>query len=92
MIKGINFLNIGVFDSRGIACPIPPVGDQQKGSWGTERGNLHVVGLVVTAVVDGHAAFANASTKEMGRHLHRRNRNAYALINGCKDKGLGSSS
>lgn len=91
VVEGVNIPHVGVLDARCVACPVRSVGNEQERARRGHGGKLHIVRLQAAGFVNGHAAFANAAAKKVGRYLYHWSGHGDALIDSRQDKSLGST-
>ena len=87
-IETVNVTYKGKFILGCFLRPVLSVGNYQLGPGSGQGGNFGIVGLVLRAPVDGHAALAYATTEEMRGNLANGNGDGHPLIQGRQDKGL----
>jgi len=90
-VVAVDFLEEGEFHARSVRGPIFAARDHQLRARRGEGGDHGVVGKVVGAAVNGHAALAGATAEEMGRDHHHWRGHGHAWIEGGEEKGLGAA-
>src|SRR3990172_8271758 len=91
-VQAIDISNVGELYNRRVFSPVFFIRDDQLRARRRQGGNLGVVGFVIPAFMNGHAAFAGTAAEKVGGYLNDRDRDGDPLIDGCQQKSLGASS
>jgi len=80
--------NVRKLHTRHVLCPVRTARDNQLRLRCEARRDFHVIRLVRGALVDRHAALANAAAVKVGRHHHDRHRYVDPRIDRRQNKRL----
>ena len=87
-VVAVDSLEEGEFHAWSVRGPILAAGNQQLRARRGEGGDHGVVGKIVGAAVDGHAALAGAAAEEVRRDHHDGRAHGHARVEGGEEKCL----
>jgi len=88
VVQLINTLNVGELDLRNVPGPIFAIGDDALRLRSKKRGNFSIVGVVGIAVMNGQAALALATAKEMGGNHDHGHADFHASVSRAEEERL----
>lgn len=89
--EGVDAPSVWELDLWRVFGPVSTDADKEQRSRGSHGGDFRVIGLVGLAFVNGHAAFAVASTVKVGRSHDYGSSCPYAWVKSSQNKGLGAA-
>ena len=90
-VEFVDALHEGELDPGRVGGPVATAGDEHHGTGGAEGRDLGIVGDVMGAHVDGHAALASASAVKVGGDHDAWSGCRDAIIEGGEQEGLGAA-